>query len=168
MKEIVDLKDLMVEQLRDLYHGEKALNKLLPKIVENVHESGLKDIINGYLDDNESQVQRLRQVFEILFLQKRGETCEALKAMVKETNSIIKRSNDSKVRDAALITALQHIIHYQIAGYGAVCTYAKMLEFFEAGKILHINLEEEKNTDRKLAMHAEGIINRRAISTDSL
>lgn len=168
MKKLEDLKDLMVRQLRDLYNGEKDLNELLPKIVKNTSESSLKQAIDDYLVDNESQVQRLRQVFELLFLQKRGETCEAMKAMIKETNEIIIRSSHPEVMDAGLITALQHIIHYKMAGYGAVCTYAKMLEQFDVGKIMHVNLEKERKADRRLAMLAEGVINRRAIKDVNL
>lgn len=163
MKEIADLSDLMVEQLRDLYHGETNLHKLLSKIVKNTNEPLLEQIVADYLLDNESQVLRIRQVFELLFLQKRGETCEAMKAMIKETNDIIMRSGNPEVRDAGLITGLQHIIHYKMAGYGAVCTYAKDLERFDIGRIIHINLEKERKADRRLAMLAEKSINVRAI-----
>jgi ferritin-like metal-binding protein YciE len=163
MKEIADLNDLMVEQLRDLYHGETDLHGLLTKIVKSTHEPRLKQIIDDYRVDNESQVMRLRQVFELLFLQKRGETCQAMKAMIKEANDIIMRSSSPDVRDAGLITALQHTIHYKMAGYGAVCTYAKVLERFDIGRIMYINLEKEKKADRRLAVLAEEVINERAI-----
>jgi ferritin-like metal-binding protein YciE len=168
MKKIANLEDLMVGQLRDLYHGEIDLNGVLSKIVKNTHEPRLTQIIAAYLVDNESQVLRLRQVFELLYLQKRGETCEAMKAMIKETNDIILQSSDHDVRDAGLITALQHIIHYEMAGYGAVCTYAKMLNRHDIGEIIHINLDKEKKADRRLAMLAEEVINRRAIKEENV
>jgi ferritin-like metal-binding protein YciE len=168
MKKITNLEDLMVEQLRNLYHGEKELKELLPRIVKYAHEPRLRQIVDDYLINNESQLMRLRQVFEFLFLQKRGETCKAMKAMIKEAINIIIRSSDHEVRDAGLITALQHIIHYKMAGYGAVCTYAKMLERFDVGAIVHVNLEKEKKVDRKLAMLAGEVINRRAIKEESI
>jgi ferritin-like metal-binding protein YciE len=163
MKKIADLNDLMIEQLRDLYHGENELDELLPKMVEKTSEPRLRKIFEDYLVQNKEQVMRLRQSFEPLYEQKRGEMCDAMLAMTKEARDLMSRSADVHVRDAGLITALQHIIHYQIAGYGAVCTYAKMLGFDQVASIIHKNLEVEKKTDRKLAMLAEEVINERAI-----
>ncbi|MEP1097337.1 MAG: DUF892 family protein [Cyclobacteriaceae bacterium] len=162
MKKLTDLEDLMVEQLRDLYHAEKELDKLLPVLIRYASDSQLEKVIDQYLYDNEGQIMRLRQVFELLYLQKRGEKCEAINAMVKEANDMIKRSADAAVMDAGIITALQHIIHYEIAGYGAICTYAKMLGKDNIAAIIHKNLDEEKKTDRKLANLAEEVINERA------
>jgi len=162
MKKLTDLEDLMVEQLRDLYHAEKELDKLLPAMIRSTSDSQLEKVIDDYLYDNEGQIMRLRQVFELLYLQKRGETCEAINAMVKEANDMMKRSADAAVMDAGIITALQHIIHYEIAGYGAICTYAKMLDKENIAAIIHKSLEEEKKTDLKLADLAQEVINNRA------
>ncbi|WP_420577729.1 ferritin-like domain-containing protein [Ekhidna sp.] len=163
MKKIASLKDLMMEQLRDLYHSENELDDLLKKMIESASEPRLRKIFEDYLFENKEQVMRLRQAFEPLFEQKRGEMCDAMLAMTKEARDLINRSADEYVRDAGLITALQHIIHYQIAGYGAVCTYAQMLNFDNVASIIHKNLEVEKHTDRELAMLAEDVINERAI-----
>ena len=168
MQKIANLNDLMVEQLRSLYHGENDLNELLSTIVKDTHDPLLRQLVNDYLVENESQLLRIRQVFELLFMQKRGETCEAMRAMIKEAQGMIARCTDPEVRDAGLITALQHIIHYEMAGYGAVCTYAKMLERLDIGRLMHINLEVERTADRKLAMLAEGVINGLAIKEVNL
>jgi ferritin-like metal-binding protein YciE len=93
----------------------------------------------------------------MLFLLKRGEKCEAMEAMRKEAKDLMIRSMDAKVMDAGIITALQHIIHYQIAGYGAICNYANMLSLQPIAQLMHENLEEEKNIDRKLAHLAEEV-----------
>jgi ferritin-like metal-binding protein YciE len=93
----------------------------------------------------------------MLFLLKRGEKCEAMEAMLKEAKDLMIRSMDAKVMDAGIITALQHIIHYQIAGYGAICNYANMLSLQPIAQLMHENLEEEKNIDRKLAHLAEEV-----------
>lgn len=163
MKAINDLKDLMVEQLRDLYHGEKELDILLPKAIVSISDPELEEIVDNYLTQNENQIMRIRQAFELLFIQKRGERCEAILAMIKEAEDLMKRSVEPEVKDAGIITALQHIIHYKMAGYGAVCTYAQMLDFDEVAAIIHKNLDEEKYTDNKLIELAEEVINKRAI-----
>jgi ferritin-like metal-binding protein YciE len=162
MKKIVDLKDLMVEQLRNLYNGEKQFDKALPMLSAHVTEPRLKRIIDNYLFDHKGQLMRLRQVFAHLYVQSKGETCEAMKSMIAEAHDIIIRCAHEEVMDAGLITALQHIIHYEMAGYGAVCTYAKMLSLTEIAAILHQNLEEEKRADRQLAILAEEVVNEKA------
>lgn len=164
MKAIKDLKDLMIEQLRDLYNAEQMLDEFLPYLFEEVDSPQLKEAIDSHLFDNKGQVMRLRQVFdEHLFEEGEGETCGAMKTMIQEARDLVKRCEDPEVRDAGIITALQHMIHYEIAGYGAVCTYAKMLDIPFIGDIVHKNLDEEKRSDRALVMMAEGFINEKAV-----
>jgi ferritin-like metal-binding protein YciE len=162
MKKMVDLNDLMEEQLRDMFDSEKAFSKLLKKVQAKATDEQLKEIVKNYLEENEGQLLRLRRVFDILYKQKRGEKCDAIEAMIREAKDIISRSMDATVMDAGIITALQHIIHYQIAGYGAICNYANTLGHYNVAGLMHQNLEEEKRIDRKLAMLAEGSINIKA------
>jgi ferritin-like metal-binding protein YciE len=163
MKKIVDLKDLEIEQLRKLYYGEIALAKLLPKMKDLANDPRLKQLIADYLIENAGQVMRLEQAFEILYIESTKENCEAMKAMIKEADDIMKRSDDAEVMDAGLITALQHIIHYKIAGYGAVCTYAQTLGMEELAATVHKNLDEEKRTDQQLISLAVIAVNKQAI-----
>lgn len=163
MKKISNLSDLMIEQLRSLYNGEKRLDELLPIMINAAHDPMLRYILKDYHKKNESQIMRIRQAFEQLFVQKRGEICDAMLAMVQETEDLINRCETEEVCDASLITSLQHIIHYQISGYGAVCTYAQMLDFDQVAEILHQNLVEEKSTDQQLITLAEKQVNLDAI-----
>ena len=59
--------------------------------------------------------------------------------------------------DAGLISAAQRVEHYEIAGYGCVSTYAKLLGEDDAVSLLRKTLEEEKKTDAKLTQLAESI-----------
>lgn len=165
MKKIADLNDLMIEQLRDLYHGEKKLEDLLPRMIANAENLELKEVLEAYYKKCEAQIMRIRQVFELLFVQKRGVVCDAMVAMAKQTESLMDRSENTQVRDASLITSLQHIIHYQMAGYGAICTYAQMLDLDNIAEIIHQNLEEAKETDRSLIGLAEREVNIKATQT---
>ena len=162
MEKIRDLNDLMIEQLRNLYDGERRVDELLPEMIDMATDEELKNELDQYLTANESQIMRIRQAFEELFVQKRGEVCDAMIAMVKETKELMKRCKVSHARDASIITSLQHIIHYQMAGYGAVCTYVQMLNMDSIAEVIHRNLEEEKLTDGKLIVLAENQINKKA------
>ena len=163
MRPINDLRDLMIEQLRDLYHGEAHIFNELNDLPSKISDDGLRKVVSAYIEAHDNQIMRVRQVFDLQFEQKRGEVCEPIIAMVHQVESLIKRCMDPEVRDAALVTALQHIMHYKIAGYGAATTYAKELGFLEEARILHENLLEEKQFDRKLALLADSVINLRAM-----
>lgn len=167
MKPINDLYDLMLEQLRDLYDGEVHSLNRLPELTGFAMDVDLRNVLTNYTLAHESQIMRLRQVFELQFTQKRGEQCEGLETIVREATDLLNRCPNVEVRNAALITAIQHIIHYKIAGYGAICTYAKTLGLWEEASILHRNLEEEKAHDNKLIILAERKINSKAVSTKS-
>jgi len=163
MTPLEDLRDLMLEQMRDLYHAEAFILNELYDLPAKVYDDELRAVVKRYIDAHDEQIMRLRQVFDLQFEQKRGGICEPMFAMVSQIDKLIRRSMDPEIRDAAIITALQHIMHYKIAGYGAATTYAKLLGYFEEARILHLNLKDEKDFDRKLAMMADSMINPRAI-----
>lgn len=163
MKKLVNLKDLMLEQLRDLYHGESLIQHSLDKMSLLASHPRLVNAIKNYQIKQSDEKMRLRQVFEQLFKQKRGEVSQPLTAMTQQFEELLKRSNHSQILDAMIVVNLQHQIHYKIAGYGAVCTYLKHMGMIELAAILHQNLEIEKKTDRQLAMIADSFIDREAI-----
>ncbi|MDN5203930.1 DUF892 family protein [Fulvivirgaceae bacterium BMA10] len=163
MENLKNLKDLFLEQIRDLYQGEKRQLDSLNYISEQTTNSKLKQLVNDHVSNTEDQIQRLERVFADLYEEYEGEKGKPMKALIKEARVLLSRCEDPEIRDAAAITALQHIDHYEIAGYGAACTYAKMLDMTEIADMLHQSLEEEKRSDRKLAMLAEESINQEAI-----
>lgn len=167
MKRMINLNDLMQEQLRNMYEGETLFAESLAKIKEEATNYKLIKAIATYQENNDDQVLRLKQVFNYLYTQKRGEKCEAVKAMIKEAEDIITRSMAPEIKDASIITALQHIIHYQIAGYGAICNYANLLDLEQVAALMHKNLEEEKRADKLLVQLAEAEINPKAAPLNS-
>lgn len=163
MKPIVKLNDLLEEQLRDLFDGELQLSSFLSRLLELAADPKLKTIIKEYIECNEEQLMRLRQVFDLLYTQKRGEHCEAMHTLIEEAAEIVNRSKFDQIRDAGIITALQHIMHYKMAGYGAVSNYTSQLDLSNPGAILHTNLENEKQFDQRLAKIADAQVNVHAV-----
>ena len=150
------LKELYVEQLRDLYSAETQLISALPKMAQAASSSALKTAFQQHLDETRTQKQRLEQIFSEMGTSPQGETCEAMEGLIKEGEEVIKASGDAKVKDAALIAAAQRVEHYEMAGYGTVRTYADELGFSDAKKLLQKTLDEEGNADKKLNSLAEG------------
>jgi len=110
------LRDLLLEELRDLYNAEQQLTEALPKMANAAKAPDLKSAFNHHLEQTKQQASRLEHIFAGMNEQAAGETCEAMKGLIKEGELIIKAEGDADVRDAGLIGAAQRVEHYEMAG----------------------------------------------------
>jgi ferritin-like metal-binding protein YciE len=157
MGKMKSLQDLFVEQLRDLYYAEKQIIKALPKMAKKATSGELKKAFETHLHETEDQVERLERVFEKLEMTARGKTCPAMDGLIDEGKEIMTEDAEPSVMDAGLIAAAQKVEHYEIASYGTLRTYAKMLGYNKIADLLQETLDEEGNTDKKLSQLAEKI-----------
>jgi len=163
---VKNLHDLFVEELKDLYSAEKQLLKALPKMAKAACSDELRQGFVEHLEQTEGQVARLEEIFEGLGVSPRGKKCLAMEGLIEEGKEIMEEDMDENVLDAALIAAAQKVEHYEIAGYGTVCTFAKLLGEDRAAELLQETLDEEKETDVKLTELAETTINAEAVAAD--
>ena len=159
MPAIATLHDLMIHQLRDLYSAEKQLVQALPKMAKNANAPELQDALRTHLQETEEHVSRLEQAFEMLGVTGRGMKCKGMEGLIEEGQELFEEDVDPEVLDAGIIAAAQRIEHYEIAGYGTVCEYARSMEHEELLSLLDSTLAEEKQTDEKLTALAESGIN---------
>jgi ferritin-like metal-binding protein YciE len=157
-----NLNDLFVHELKDIYNAEKQITKALPKMMKEASNPQLKKAFEMHLGETEKQIERLEQVFESIGMKPSGDKCKAMEGIIKEAQDMMSENADPDVMDAALIASAQRVEHYEIAGYGTLCTYAKQLGHKEALQLLHTTLEEEKATDLKLTDIAESKVNVKA------
>ncbi|HEY8963406.1 MAG TPA: DUF892 family protein [Alphaproteobacteria bacterium] len=160
---VKNLTDLFIAELRDMYNGEVQLIKALPKMATAAKDPKLKKAFEDHLMETEHHVSRIEEVFDILGLEKKSETCEAMQGLVKEGEEIIKDAGDDRAINAALIAAAQKVEHYEIASYGTLIALARELGYDNAVIILKQTLEEEKGADEKLTDLAMGGINEAAM-----
>lgn len=153
------LRDLLVEQLKDLYDAEQRITKALPKMADTATAPALKAAFKKHLAETEGQVKRLEQVFEHLGEKAQTKTCKAMQGLIAEGEETIKEDAEPEVKDAALIASAQRVEHYEIAGYGTVLAYAKLLKQPAVASLLEQTLAEEKATDQALTDLAETSIN---------
>jgi ferritin-like metal-binding protein YciE len=154
------LKELFVDELKDIYWAEKHLLKALPKMRKAATSEELATAFEAHLAQTENQVARIEEVFELLDMPARAKKCEAMDGLVKEAQNIMEElPKGSAVRDAGLIIAAQKVEHYEIAAYGSLVQLAKTMGENEIADILYETLEEEKETDEKLTVIAENGIN---------
>jgi ferritin-like metal-binding protein YciE len=153
------LKDLYIAQLKDLHSAEKQLIKALPKMAKAATNADLSAGFREHLEQTKEHAVRLEKVLASHGKTTRGPKCKAMEGLVAEGSEMIEEEADPEVRDAGLICAAQRVEHYEIAGYGCVVTFAKLLGDKEGAKVLHTTLTEEADTDKKLSKLAVSTIN---------
>ncbi|HEU4564927.1 MAG TPA: ferritin-like domain-containing protein [Gemmatimonadaceae bacterium] len=157
--ELNTLKDLYLEELRDLYSAENQILKALPKMIKSASHPELQRAFTRHQRETERQVQRLERIFKDLGESPRGKKCEGMEGLLEEGKDLIAEKPDADVLDAGLIAAAQHVEHYEMAGYGTVRTYARQLGHERHAELLQQTLDEEKATDLLLTQIAERSVN---------
>ena len=151
------LKDLYVDELKDIYSAENQLLKALPKMAKAATSEELRTGFEEHMEQTRGHVQRLDQIFKALGEKPGGKKCKAMEGLVAEGQEMMEEDFEEEAMDAGLISAAQRVEHYEIAAYGTVRTYAELLGEDHAAQLLEQTLEEEKETDQKLTGLAESI-----------
>ena len=157
------LQELFVEELRDMYDGEKRLTKALPKMARATEDGPLRAAFTAHLKETERQISRLEQVFRTVGEKPRGKKCDGIMGIVEEGNTMMEELDRGPILDAALIAGAQKVEHYEIASYGTLAYFAEMLGNDRAKELLGQTLDEEKATDEKLNAIAKSDVNRDAL-----
>lgn len=161
-KKLETMDDLFLDQIKDLYDAEKRLVDALPKMAEAASSPELKNAFESHLTETRGQVERLERVFQTLGKDPSRETCDAMKGLISEGESIVNANGDAAIKDAALIAAAQRVEHYEMAGYGSARSFANQLGRSDVAQILQETLDEEGAADQKLTAIAEGGVNQQA------
>lgn len=151
------MRELLLDELQDLYSAETQITKALSKMAKTSSNSELRQAFESHLKETEGHVQRLEKIFKHLQVSPRGKTCEGMKGLLKEGEDRIKEGGEQDVVDAGLIASAQRVEHYEIAAYGAARTYAELLHENEVAKLLDDTLNEEKSADQKLTKISKSV-----------
>jgi ferritin-like metal-binding protein YciE len=152
-----NLADLFHDELRDILSAERQVMEAIPKMAKLASSGELKKAFEKHLEQTRIHVTRVDKAFADTGKAARAKTCEAMKGLIKEASAMMEESASPEVMDAALIACAQKIEHYEIATYGTLCTWAKLLGYTEALELLKLNLNEEEETDEALSALAETV-----------
>ena len=159
------LQSLYIQDLRELYSAESQIVQALPIMMASATRPELKQGFEMHLKQSKTQAQRLEKIFESLGESPYGMMSKGMFALIGEGQTLIKTKAPGAVLDAGLIAAAQHVEHYEIASYGTVATWAKLLGRTDDAELLAQSLEEEKQTDEKLTQLAETLVNAEAAAS---
>lgn len=153
------LHSLYIERLRDMRDAEDQILKALPKVIDRVHHVELRSALERHLEETREHAERLERIFGELDESPRGTRCKGMAGVLEELEALMKEKGDPGVLDAGIIDGAQHVEHYEIAGYGTLCTFAGLLGYDQHQRLLEYSLSEEKKADDTLTNIAEQSIN---------
>jgi len=158
-----NLNDLMLTVMQDIYYAERQILKALPKMVKAAQNEQLKQAFTLHREETQGQVERLQKAFEVLGKRARGQTCEAINGLIEETDEVVEEFPQGEVRDAGLVACAQAVEHYEMARYGTLIAWAKVVGQKEIVQLMEETLAEEKKTDAALNELANSEINQQAV-----
>jgi len=152
------LRDVMLEELRDLYSAENQLVKALPKLAKAAQDEELQQSFSEHLEETTGQVERLKEVFSLLEEKPTGKHCKGMEGLIEEGKEAIDEEEEGEAYDIGLIGAAARVEHYEIAGYTAVIAMLKGLGLEEAAEPLVETLSEENEALEKLESKLQDLI----------
>lgn len=155
---MASLKDLLTDQLKDIYNAEHQLLKALPKMAKRASSDELREAFQGHLEETRGQIERLDQAAEHMGIALRGKKCKAMEGLIEEGKEVLEEDGPEGVIDSALIAAAQRVEHYEISAYGSARALAEKLELQDIVTLLQASLEEESACDEKLTQLSENTI----------
>ncbi len=151
------LRELYVQELKDLYDAEQQITKALPKMLRASTSEALQEALSRHLEVTKEHVSRLEEIFARLEEKPKAEKCKGIHGVIEEGDDLVEDIEDKDVRDAAIIASAQKVEHYEMAAYGTVRNYARLLGDETAGELLQRTLDEEKEADQVLTQCADHI-----------
>ena len=162
MKTPTTLHDAFISELRDTFDAEKQILKALPKLIKAASSSKLRAALEAHGKQTRNQVVRLEKVFKGLKQPLKGKHCDGMAGILKEGSSVLEENHDATTMDACIIASAQRVEHYEMAAYGTLVAWSRMVGTPAISKLLQATLLEEKGADLKLSALAEAGINQQA------
>jgi ferritin-like metal-binding protein YciE len=158
MAELTTIKDLLEEEIKDLYSAEKQLTKALPRLAKGANNQDLVRTIEEHLAETENQAKRLERAAKALGMTPAGKKCSGIEGLIKEGMEVLGEHGEETVQDLAIIGAAVRVEHYEIAAYQTAIALAEEIEEPDVIKLLNDSLSEEQAAEKKLRSIAKSVI----------
>src|SRR5580700_2851228 len=152
------LKDLLEDEIKDLYSAEKQLTKAIPKMAKGSHDAALSTAFTNHLKETEQQVARLEEVGKLLDIKPAGKKCEGMEGVIQEGAEALREEGNETVLDLGIIGAGSRVEHYEMAGYLTAISLAERTGAREVVALLQKSLAEEQAAEQTLRKIASGLI----------
>lgn len=159
-----DLKDLYVDELKDLWSANDQMHRLLRKIADKASDDKLKSMLTKSLDGIGKHTDVVKQLITGQGEEASPEHCKGMEGLVAEANKHVLEEAPEKgpLLDAVIIAQYQRMTHYGIAGFGTAAAYAKALGLSDDEKKLKDATGEIYMGDEYMTKLAETSVNLQA------
>jgi len=144
------VKDLLTDEIKDLYSAEKQLTKAIPKMAKGSSDATLKEAFTAHLKETQGQVARLEEVAKLLDIKPTGKKCVGMEGCISEGAEALEEEGEDAILDIGLIGAGTRVEHYEMAGYMTAISLAQKLGAKEVVGLLTESLTEEQNAEKTL------------------
>lgn len=152
------IKDLLADEIKDLYSAEKQLTKAIPKMAKGSNDPALKEAFSAHLKETQEQVSRLEKAGEMLGIKVTGKKCVGMEGCIKEGAEALEEEGEANVLDLGIIGAGSRVEHYEMAGYLTAISLAKRMGAADVVNLLQQSFAEEQNAEKTLRLIASGLI----------
>jgi ferritin-like metal-binding protein YciE len=159
------VKELLIDEIKDLYSAEKQLTKAIPKMAKGSNDPALKEAFTSHLQETQMQVERLEQVAGLLDTKPTGKKCVGMQGIVEEGSEVLAEDGDETVLDLDIIGAGSRVEHYEMAGYLTAISLAERMGQTEVANLLEESLAEEQGAEKKLRAIASGLMKNAPVET---
>jgi ferritin-like metal-binding protein YciE len=160
-----NLRDLLIDGLRDAYSAEQQLLNALPEMAKAAKSSTLTELFKDDIAATKTQVGRLCAIFEEFGEAPEGKVSLPMEGLLTESQKLAAEGMPPEVLDAALIASAHKIAHYEMAAYSSLCGYAESLGHSAIAKSLRASLAEEVKFNGELTEIAKTTVNPLATSS---
>ncbi len=150
MPEKKTVKDLLTDEIKDLYSAEKQLTKAIPKMAKGSNDPALQTAFQDHLKETQQQVTRLEEVARLLNIKPTGKKCAGMEGVIKEGAEALEEDGDETILDLGIIGAGSRVEHYEMAGYLTAISLASRMKAGHVVTLLKQSLAEEQAAEQKL------------------
>jgi ferritin-like metal-binding protein YciE len=162
MADKTTVKDLLEDEIKDLYSAEKQLTKAIPKMAKGSNDPALQTAFRDHLKETEGQLARLEEVAKLLEIKPSGKKCMGMEGVIQEGAEALQEEGDETILDLGIIGAGSRVEHYEMAGYLTAISLAGRMKAAEVVTLLKQSLAEEQGAEKKLRTIGAGLIKRAA------
>jgi ferritin-like metal-binding protein YciE len=152
------VKDLLEDEIKDLYSAEKQLTKAIPKMAKGSSDPALQTALRDHLKETEGQVTRLEEVASLLEIKPGGKKCVGMEGLIQEGAEALEEDGDETILDLGIIGAGSRVEHYEMAGYLTAIDLAARMKASNVVSLLKLSLAEEEAAEQKLRKIGAGLI----------
>lgn len=154
---IEDLRSLYVNNLQKALDMEQKITKALPDLIEKSSDPDLSAAFRTHLEETRGHVSKVQSLLQKNTGDTDTTTCKVIDGLTTEASDTIKDVTDPSIRDIALIGAGQQVEHHEIAVYGTLKNWARILGLNDDVTVLKSIEAEEKKADQLLTQISENV-----------